>query len=147
MILRSGLLLGLLWSSWLSAEMLVSDAWARESVPGTNTSALFATIENTERKATQLVAVVVDGVDKAELHAHNEEGGMMRMRRVTGVSVAGRSSVTLAPGGYHVMLFQLRQPLKAGTELPVEFKFSNGEKVKAVARVLSPADAMPHHNH
>ncbi|UTA47585.1 copper chaperone PCu(A)C [Simiduia sp. 21SJ11W-1] len=147
MNIRTWLLAGLCWAPMVAAEIIVSDVWARETVPGTNTSALFATLENTTRKPTRLVSVSVEGVDKAELHAHTEEGGMMRMRRVEAVEVGGRAEVKLAPGGFHVMLFQLAKPLKAGNEVPVVFQFANGEKVSARARVVNPKQAMQHHNH
>lgn len=151
MKLHTWLMVGLCWlpllSSNAAAEILVSDAWARETIPGTNTSALFATLENTTRKPTQLVSVTVEGVGKAELHSHTDEGGMMRMRRVDAVDIGGRASLALAPGSYHVMLFQLAQPLKAGTEVAVQFQFSNGEKVETVAKVVSPKHSMSDHNH
>jgi copper(I)-binding protein len=125
------------------AEIVVTDVWARETVPGTNSSAMFATLQNTTRKPTQLVSVQVTGVEKAELHTHNQDGGMMRMRRVTSIDVGARTSVTLAPGGFHVMLFQLKKPLRAGSNVPVVFNFSNGEKVEAVAQVMGMGQSLP----
>ncbi|MDN3638366.1 copper chaperone PCu(A)C [Simiduia curdlanivorans] len=129
------------------AEIQVTEAWAKESIPGTNTSALFATLYNTTRKPTELVKVVVEGVDKAELHTHNEQDGMMQMRRVDAIDIGARATVALAPGGFHVMLFQLKAPLKAGTDLAVEFHFSNGEQVAAVAKVVNPHQAGEHQHH
>ena len=125
------------------AEIIVTDVWARETVPGTNSSALFATLQNTTRKPSQLVSVQVEGVEKAELHTHNQDGGMMRMRRVTSIDVGARASVSLAPGGFHVMLFQLKKPLRAGDVLPVVFNFSNGEKVEAMAQVMGMGQSLP----
>jgi periplasmic copper chaperone A len=157
-----GFLVALLAPSLAAAEIVVSEVWARETVPGTSSSALFATLANTTRKPTQLVAVQVAGVGKAELHTHTQDGGMMRMRRVQNVAIGSRATVMLAPGGYHVMLFQLDNPLRAGSTLPVTFTFSNGDKVAAVAQVVGfkqsssgPASPGPanaehnedHHNH
>lgn len=136
------LLLLLVCAPLVRAELQVTDAWARETVPGTNTSALFATVENTALKSVQLVAVQVDGVEKAELHAHKESGGMMRMRRVASIDIGARATVTLAPGGYHVMLFQLSKPLRADTSVGVTFQFSNGDKVRTEAKVLGMGQSL-----
>lgn len=146
------LLLLLACAPLVRAELLVTDAWARETVPGTNTSALFATVENTAPKGVRLVSVQVDGVEKAELHAHKESGGMMRMRRVSAIDIGARATVALAPGSYHVMLFQLVKPLRAGAKIGVTFQFSNGDKVRAEAEVLGMGqtpkqDAAQHSHH
>ncbi|BFM10257.1 copper chaperone PCu(A)C [Simiduia litorea] len=136
-----------LFTQAVVAEIQVTDVWVKESIPGTNTSALFATLYNTTRKPTELIKVMVEGVDKAELHTHNEQDGMMQMRRVAAIDIGARATVTLAPGGFHVMLFQLKTPLKAGAEVAVEFRFSNGEHVAAVAKVVNPHQTGDHQHH
>lgn len=148
--MKYGFILGVLLSctpmAW--AEITVSEVWAKETVPGTSSSALYATLYNTTRKPTALTKVTVEGVNKAELHVHNATDGMMQMRRVESIDVGGRATVMLEPGGYHVMLFQLKAPLKAGQKVPVEFQFSNGEKVAATANIINPnqSDAHQHHH-
>ena len=135
------------FAQFVNAEIEVTEVWAKESIPGTSTSAMFATLYNTTRKPTELVKVIVEGIDKAELHSHSEQNGMMQMRRVEAVEVGSRATVKLAPGGFHVMLFQIKSPLKAGTELAVEFQFSNGENVAAVAKVVNPNQSDEHQHH
>lgn len=129
------------------ADIQVSEAWARETIPGTSSSALFATLTNGNRNGAALVAVTVQGVDKAELHTSSEAGGMMRMRRVERIEIGAGESLALAPGGFHVMLFRLAEPLRAGARLQAQFEFSNGEKVSAEVEVKSAGDDQAHHHH
>lgn len=130
--------LGLVVCAQVSAEIIVSDVWARESVPGTSSSVMFATLQNTSRKPVQLVGVTVQGVDKAELHTHTEDAGMMRMRRLDAIDIGPRATVKLAPGGFHIMLFQVKTPLVAGQDIAVQFSLSNKVKIDAVAVVVGP---------
>lgn len=140
-------LIGALSGVQALAEVQVNGAWARETIPGTSSSALFATINNGNSTAVALVAVTVQGVEKAELHTSTEQGGMMRMRRVERIELDAGQAVELAPGGYHVMLFRLSEPLLAGSRLPAQFEFSNGEKVSAEVEVKSANDDHAHHHH
>ncbi|AFU99087.1 copper chaperone PCu(A)C [Simiduia agarivorans] len=137
----------LLVSSMSFADVVISDSWARESIPGTSSSALFASVKNTGKKDVTLVSVAVQGADKTELHASQDDGGMMRMRRLEQVVIPAGQTVELAPGGYHVMLFRLAAPLRAGQTVATEFRFASGEKVAATADVRSARGADHHHHH
>lgn len=136
----------LLLSSVSAGDIVVTESWARESIPGTSSSALFASIQNTGSKDVTLVSVVVQGADKTELHATQDDAGMMRMRRLEQVVIPAGQTVSFEPGGYHVMLFRLAAPLRAGQTVAAEFRFANGEKAAASAVVRSARGADHHHH-
>lgn len=140
------LLISLLMSALCYSEVEVSESWVRESIPGTSSSALFATLKNTGNKDAVLVSVAVQGADKTELHTTQDEDGMMRMRRLEQVVIPAGQTVQLAPGSYHVMLFRLASPLHADQKVAAEFRFSSGEKVATTAEVRSARDAEHHHH-
>ena len=130
----------------VSAQVLVTDAWVRESIPGTSSSALFATLTNEGKKDRKLVRVEVQGADKTELHTSQQVDGMMRMRRLESIALPAGQSQSLAPGGDHVMLFRLAEPLRAGAKLNATFYFDNDEKVQVSANVKAGGGGHHHHH-
>src|SRR5581483_4449831 len=81
---------------------------------------------------------------KADLHESFDDHGVMKMRPVSQLPVSQGKPVTLKPGGYHIMLMGLKQPLTAGSTFPVTLTFANGGAVTAMAAVQKAgAGAMP----
>jgi copper(I)-binding protein len=101
----------------------VSDAYARAIPPGQPNSAVFLTLNNPSGQPRALVAAASPVADAVELHTHIEEGGMMRMRRVERIEVPAGESVSLKPGGLHVMLIGLTRDLNPGETFPVTLQF------------------------
>lgn len=120
----------------------VRDPWARETVPGVQVSAGCARIENGTGRALRLTGAETDVAGRVELHNVIMDGGVMRMRPVeVGLDIPAGQTVELRPGGYHIMLLQLRRPLRAGETIPVTLRFEGGETVRADFPVRSAADA------
>ncbi len=107
-----------------AGTVTVSDAYIRGLPPGQTVTAAFMTLTNNANHACQLVGASSPIASKAELHAHFHENGRMSMRPVDEVVVAAGESVSLKPGGYHLMLFGLQSSLKDGEkyELTLLFK-------------------------
>lgn len=105
----------------------VDDAWARATVPGQMASAAYFTIRNSGGGDT-LLSVTSPQAD-ASLHTTSMDKGVMRMRPLAKLDVPANSSVTLKPGGMHVMLMHLKQPLSAGSSVELDLKFEkSGER-------------------
>ena len=102
--------------------MKVEHAWARASAGPAN-GAAYLTITNTGATADRLIAASGDVSKTAQLHNHINEGGVMKMRPVAAIEVAPGQTVTLAPGGYHIMLMGLKAPLKQGDSFPLTLSF------------------------
>jgi len=111
----------------------IKGAWSRATAPGAVAGVAFFTIANTG----------ADDVAKAvELHSHVMEGDIMRMRQVPTISIPAGQTVALQPGGLHVMLLGLKQPLKQGTSYPLTLTFQRAGSV-TVTVPIQDLGAMP----
>lgn len=116
----------------------IENAWARATPAGARTGAAYLTIENRGAEADRLTAASSPAAEKVEVHEMSMTGGIMRMRAVAGgLAVPAHGSVTLKPGGYHLMLTGLKHPLKAGETLAVTLTFAKAGAV-AVSAPIRP---------
>ncbi len=99
----------------------VKGAWVRGTVPGQSATGAF--MEITSKGPARLVAVASPAANAAEIHHMKMEGGIMKMDAVDGVDLPANKTVKLAPGGYHVMLLDLKHVLKAGDRVPLKLTF------------------------
>src|ERR1044072_4107268 len=104
-------------SSVFAQSVKVENAWARATVPGQKTGSVY--VDLTSAADTALVAAGSPVAARAELHSMSMDGGVMRMRALPRVELPAGKTVKLAPGGMHVMLVDLKQPLKAGETVPL----------------------------
>lgn len=131
----------LAWAFPASAEVTVSDAWIRGTVAGQKVTGAFMQFKSTSDAA--LVAVASPSAKFIEIHEMKKEGDVMKMKAIDRLPLPAGKSVDLTPGGYHMMLFDLKGPLKAGDVVPLTLTFeeSAGKRstieVKASVRALS----------
>jgi copper(I)-binding protein len=117
-----------------AGDLVISQAWSRATPGGAKTGAGFLTIENKGSTPDRLVAVSGDFAGKIEVHEMAVKNGVMTMRPVeNGLTIEPGKTVALAPGGYHLMMLDLKAPLKQGDKLPVTLQF---EKAGTVAVTL-----------
>jgi periplasmic copper chaperone A len=103
----------------------VSQPWARASAGAATTGAAYVTLTGGASDDT-LVGVSAPVADTVQVHESSAEGGVMRMRQVTGgVAIPARKTVSLQPGGYHIMMIGLHQPLVAGQSFPLTLTFAH----------------------
>ena len=110
------------------------NARARATLPGMSSSAAYMTIHNGGNKPVQVQALASPIARKTELHTTEMNDGMMTMRRVDNLQINPGAAVELKPGGYHIMLMGLKQPIAADSEIPVIITFDNGEQITVMAR-------------
>jgi len=114
----------------------VADPWARASAQTQDAGAVYMTISSSE--GDNLVGVAVDPsvAAKAELHETTmAEDGLMSMSQVTAIPVPTGGEVKLEPGGYHVMLMKLAEPLVDGNEITVTLTFETAGDMEVKATV------------
>ncbi len=99
------------------ADVVVKNAWAKPTVPGQPVAAAY--FEITASKAAHLLKVETPVAGLAEVHEMKQENGVMKMRQVQGLSLPAGQTVTLKPGGMHVMLMQLQSQLQEGAKWPL----------------------------
>jgi len=123
-----------------NAQVTVSDAWARATVPQQKATGAFVRLQASE--ASRLVAVSSPVAASVEIHEMAMTGDVMQMREVTGIDLPAGQLVELKPGGFHLMLMGLKKPVTAGEALPLTLVFEGkgGKRqtveVKAEARAL-----------
>jgi periplasmic copper chaperone A len=101
----------------------VTNAWARATPGAAQTAAAYVTMMSAA--GDRLTAVSTPAAQKADLHTMTMDGNVMKMRQVDGIDLPPGQAVTLKPGGYHIMLTGLAQPLKEGQTFPLTLTFAN----------------------
>ena len=120
----------------------ITDAWARSTVKGQMAAAAYLTV--TSATAARLVGVSSPAAAVVQLHEMSMVGTTMRMRPLAGIDLPAGQPVELKPGGMHVMLQDLRQPLTSGDRLPVILRFEGPDnKVTEQAVSIEVRDAPP----
>ena len=141
----------LAWASAGHAQVQVKDAWARPAVQGQSATGAFMSL--TSADGARLVGASSPVAGVVEIHEMAMDGNVMKMRAVPGIDLPPGRSVDLKPGGYHVMLMDLKRPLKLGERVPVELRFETRDKrlvtqpVEVEVMARAPAAAGSVHKH
>lgn len=127
----------------LSAQTVdVRDAWARAAVSGQSGTGAFMSI--TAKDGARLVGVSSPLAGVAQVHEMKMEGDVMKMRAVPVLELPAGQTVQLKPGGYHVMLMDLKQSLPKGSMLPLTLTFRDAKGVESkLALKLPVASSAP----
>jgi periplasmic copper chaperone A len=113
-----------------AGDLVISQAWSRATPGGAKIGAGYFTIENKGSVPDRLVAISSDVAGKIDVHEMATTNGVMTMRPLDkGLTVEPGKTVTLAPGGYHLMMMDLKKPLKQGDEVPLTLEFEKAGKV------------------
>ncbi|MEQ9519336.1 MAG: copper chaperone PCu(A)C [Parvibaculum sp.] len=122
-------------NTYLSAET----AWIRPTLGANRNTAAYVTLTNSGATADRLIGGSVPGARAVEVHTSGMEGGVMRMRRLESIDIPAATSVTLAPGGLHIMIFDLEAPLETGSTVPLTLSFEKSGDITLDAQVrLTP---------
>lgn len=114
----------------------VSKAWVRPTVQGQKTSGGYMTL--TARDGAQLISISTPVAGVAEVHEMKMEGDVMKMRDVPVLDLPAGKAVELRPGGYHLMLMELKQPLVKGSQVPLTLHFKDAKGVESQMQVMAP---------
>ncbi len=109
--------------------------WARATPGGVRVGAAYLEVRTLSKTGDRLIAVASPRAGRAELHSHVMENGVMKMRKVDGFAVGSESSLVFAPGGNHIMLLDLKGPLKPKEKLPLTLTFEKAGAVTVTANV------------
>jgi periplasmic copper chaperone A len=121
----------------------VQAPWARATAGRAPNGAAYLTIVNPGAVPDRLLAASAPVARMVELHTHLMDGGVMRMRPVSAVEVNPGEPAVLRPGGMHVMLMGLIEPLREGTTFPLTLRFERAGEMTVAVRVLGPAATGP----
>jgi copper(I)-binding protein len=128
-----------------SPALVVKGAWARTPLAPRNNTSVYFSVENPAAAARTIASVTSEDAGKAEMHEMKMTGTMMQMSPVKELAVPAKGTVELKPGGYHIMLFDLKHPLKGGDKVNLVLHLSDGSTVPVVApvRALDEEGAAP----
>jgi hypothetical protein len=114
-----------------AATIEVKGAWIRATPPGAPTAAGYAVIVNHGVTSDRLTGARTRAAASVEMHSMSMGGGIMRMRSLTAIPIAGNGTLQLAPNGDHLMLIGLQGPLKAGAHVKVTLVFQRAGAIAA----------------
>lgn len=118
-----------------ATTVTAKEAWVREAPAGRAVTAVFLTLQNAGSTERSILSGKADVGDTLELHEMKRENGMMRMSPVRAIAVPAGGQVELRPGGLHLMLFGLKQPLVVGDTVRVTLTMDDGTRVQVAAPV------------
>ena len=141
----------LLTAGWLAPAaaqnatmpIMVQNAWARATAGNIKTGGAYMTLVDNGTAPDKLVAASTPVAGKAELHVMSMDKGIMTMRPVAAITVEPGKPTELKPGGYHVMLTDLKQPLKEGDSFPLSLTFANAGTIQVTVKVEKPGAMGP----
>lgn len=122
------------------AQIQIDHVWSRTAPTG-HEGVVYMTITNKGASDT-LTGVATPIAAEATLHQNINDHGMMKMRPVGSLTIEPGKPVTLAPGGYHIMLSALKQSLNQGDHFPVTLSFAKAGQVTTTASVVKGGPAM-----
>lgn len=134
--LASLALLAAISASGWAQTVDVKNAWARATVQGQKASGAFMTL--TAKDGATLVSASSPVAGVTEVHEMKMEGDIMKMRAVPGLELPAGKAVELKPGGYHVMLLDLKLPLQKDTTIPLTLVFKDAKGVQTKTELKVP---------
>ena len=113
-----------------AGDLVITQAWSRATPGGAKVAGGYLTIENKGSTPDRLFGGSADVADKVQIHEMTMNDGVMTMRLLDqGLTIEPGKTVKLAPGGFHLMLLDLKSPLKRGDKVPVTLEFEKAGKV------------------
>ncbi|MGL6260143.1 copper chaperone PCu(A)C [Vibrio sp. WXL103] len=133
-------------ASHAETELMINDPYVRATPPNITTSAVFAHLHNHADSPVTIVSATTPAAGSVELHTVETEGDVMKMRQVDQLVVPANQHLLLKPGGLHIMLFDLSQPLVEGESINLELTFADGRHQSFIAPIKKVLPAMKHHH-
>jgi copper(I)-binding protein len=118
------------------AQVTVGEPWVRATVAAQKATGAFMTLTSTQN--VKLVGVSSPAAGIVEVHEMKMDNDMMRMRQIPALELPAGKAVKLAPGGYHLMLLDLKQPLKDGDKVALTLEIEDAQKVRSKVLVDAP---------
>lgn len=125
---------------WAQTAVKVEDAWVRGTVAQQKATGAFMRL--TADKNARLVSASSPVAGVVEIHEMAMDNDVMKMRQVPGLDLAAGRTLELKPGGYHVMLMDLKQQVKGGDSVPLTLVFEDAAKQRFTQEVTAPVTAL-----
>ncbi|HEX2603999.1 MAG TPA: copper chaperone PCu(A)C [Oxalicibacterium sp.] len=127
---------------------VLDPSFARASLPGQNNSAAYLSLQNKSAVSDTLLSISSPAAKEIEIHTMTMQDNVMRMREVPHIELPAGTTLTMQPGkGYHLMLMELKSPLKAGDKLPLVLRFQHAGTIETTVPVQESAAGMSMKRH
>ena len=123
------------------------EAWVRALPPGQPTTAAYLTLVNNGTQAVEITGASAEGAGRVEIHASREVDGLVRMEQLATLRVEAGDQLALAPGGTHLMLFELERMPSPGESVQLCLQLRSAQSVCTPADVRKSAEEHGHHHH
>jgi copper(I)-binding protein len=110
-------------------SLSIEHPFARATPPGAKSGGAFFVVENASLTPDRLIGVASPAAGSTEMHQMAMDGGVMKMRAVSMLEIPPGGKLELKPGGYHLMLLDLKQPMRAGDKVPLTLTFQNAGSI------------------
>ena len=126
---------------YMLGDIHIMKPWSRPLPAVSANGAAYMTLMNKGDTPDRLLSVSTPAAKKAEIHNHTMEGGLMRMRPVGALDITPGDATVLQPGGMHVMLMGLTEPLVEGRSFPLTLNFERAGSVEVKVMIFEPGEA------
>ncbi len=126
---------------YMHGDIHIMKPWSRPLPAVSVNGAAYMTLMNKGNAPDRLVSLSTPAAKKAELHNHIMEGGMMKMRPVEAVEITPDEPSVLQPGGLHVMLMGLTEPLVERNSFPLTLDFERAGSIEVKVMIFEPEEA------
>ena len=116
--------------SYEKGDLQIRHPWARATPPGTTVGAGYLEIRNNGKQADRLLSATSSVARRIEMHVTEQAGEVAKMRQLRDFEVPGRERLAFEPGGAHLMLVDIVQPLKKGERFPVKLRFERAGEIE-----------------
>ena len=140
LVIRTAIVAASLLAATAQAQVTVKDAWVRATVPQQKATGAFMQLKAT--KSSKLVSASSPLTPAVEVHEMAMQDNVMKMRQVPAVELPAGKTVELKPGGYHVMLMDLKQQVKEGDTVPLTLVIEGPDGKRESVEVKAPVRAL-----
>jgi len=146
LVLLATLYAGMAWPhSQEKGDIHVRHPWSRATPPGAKVGVTYMEIRNTGTQPDRLLSAQTGVAQRAEMHVTQRDGDVMKMRQVKAFEIPARERFALRPGGPHLMLVDLAQPLKKGERFTMTLHFERAGELEIEVEVQEIGSRQPHH--
>ncbi len=132
-------------ASGASGDLIISDAWVRETPPGKMMTAGYASLENLSKEVITITGVSAEVAGHTSLHETRIKRDRSTMRPIAQLSIKVGERVSLQPGGLHIMLMKLSEPLIDGQSIDICLELENNNSLCSAFSVARHLKALHHH--
>lgn len=118
-------------ASLFAQDITIENAFVKVMPPSTKNSAVFLDLVNNTDKTISLISASSNISEKVELHTHIDEDGMKKMIKIDSIEVPAKSTVSLRPGGMHIMLFDVKKRISENDRINVKLVFDNNNTLES----------------